>query len=92
MLTETINNISELLNIDYAILPNIITFIVVVVIIFLSVKGDLELKAILLIYGIVMGILSILGIDSVFNLFTIIESLITELTNLLFLKAVYYGN
>ena len=91
MLTETLDNLSTLLNIDNAILPNIITFIVVVVIIMLSVKGALELKSIVLIYGLVMGILAILGIESVFNIFTLIETVIEWVIESIFLRVAIYG-
>ena len=84
MLTETLNNFSELLNINSAIIPNIITFIIVAVLLIISMKSALDLKSIVMIYGLTMGILTILGIDSVFNLFTLLELLYNEIIELIF--------
>jgi len=76
MLSDVINNISTLIGIDSAILPNIITFFIVITLLFLSLKGMLSLTALIMVYVISMGILSILGIDSVFNVITLLEDLI----------------
>lgn len=84
MLTETLNNFSELLNINSTIIPNIITFIIVAVLLIISMKSALDLKSIVMIYGLTMGILAILGIDSVFNLFTLLELLYNEIIELIF--------
>jgi hypothetical protein len=88
MLTDTINNLSDFLTFNRTLIPNIITFIIVVILIFLSLKSGLEFKGILLIYGIAMGILSVLGIDSVFNIITILENIIDQLIDLIFMAVI----
>lgn len=77
MLENTINALSDLMGIDPVIIPNIITFIVVVVILYLSFKGQLSWVVLLSIYGIAMAVLTLLGIDSVFNIISIIEEFVT---------------
>ena len=74
MLGDTINNLSTVLGIDSAIIPNVITFIVVVIILAITLKGQLSLLTLGSIYAVAMTILTLLGIDSVFNLITIIEN------------------
>lgn len=74
MLTDTLNNLAELIGISNTIIPNIITLIVVVIILGLSLKGQLSLLAIGMTYGITMAILQLLGIESVFNIVTLIDN------------------
>lgn len=78
MLGDFLNNVSTLLNIDNAIIPNIITFMVVTVIVFVSLKSQLSWVTLGSIYAIAMGILSILGVDSVFNIITLVEDYVLE--------------
>ena len=85
MLSETLNNISTILNISPDIIPNIITFIIVTTIIIISLSSGLGWQGLLIIYGIVMLILQlVLGIESVFNIFTLFEKLIDEIGSLIF--------
>ena len=74
MLGDFLNNVSTLLNIDNAIIPNIITFMVVTVIVFVSLKSQLSWVTLGSIYAIAMGVLSILGVDSVFKIITLVEN------------------
>lgn len=74
MLGETIENVSILIGIDTDIIPNIITFMIVVILLALSLKGYLSLLTLSFLYAISMGVLSVLGIDSVFNIITLIEN------------------
>jgi len=91
MLTDTLNNISELLGISSTILPNIITLIVVVLLLVIGLSSQLDLKTMLLIYAVAMGVLSLLGIDSIFNIITLITNAINEIIDLIFM-GVGYGN
>lgn len=84
MLAPTINNISELLGIAHDIIPNIITFIVVVTLVVLALRGALEWISVLLIYALTMGVLTILGIDSVFNIISILKDLVGTIVDLIF--------
>jgi len=72
MLENTINNLSDFLTINQAIIPNIITLVVVFVMFYLTLKGGLTWIAIALVYTLVMGVLELLGISSVFNLITVL--------------------
>ena len=92
MLAETLDNLSELLSINPEILPNIITLIVVVLLIAVSLKSQLSWTTLLTLYGIAMVILELLGIDSVFNIITIIRVVVNELIDDLFLGVLPYGN
>ena len=74
MLTDTLKNISDLLGISYDIIPNIITFMIVVVILFISLRSQLSFLALATVYFISMGVLTVLGIDSVFNLITLVSN------------------
>lgn len=74
MLGETLDNLSTLLGINNTIIPNIITFMVVVTILFVTLKGQLSWVTLLTLYTLFMAILSLLGIDSIFNLITLVES------------------
>lgn len=77
MLYDTIITMSDLIGIDSSIIPNIITFVVVVGIVILTFKSQLTWISILGVYGISMAILSILGIESVFNIVTIVANVVT---------------
>lgn len=74
MLGTFLDNVSALLNINTDVLPNIITFVVVAFIIYLSLRGQLSWITLGSIYAIAMAMLTILGVDSVFNIITIIET------------------
>ena len=80
MLGETIDNISALLNINITIIPNIITFFIVVILIVLSFKmntsGLLSPVIMIALYTVSMTILTLLGIDSVFNIITLVGELL----------------
>jgi hypothetical protein len=73
MLGEFLNNLSFLLNIDTAIIPNIITLCVTIFILYLSFKAEISgissVVVLIALYTISMGILSLLGINSIFNIF-----------------------
>jgi len=84
MLTDTLTNISELLGISDSIIPNIITLMFVAVILFISLKSQLSLSAMIMIYVVSMTILTLLGIDSVFNLITLLEDVIDTVIDLVF--------
>jgi len=79
MFLETINNLSDLLTINRTIIPNIITFIVVVALIYLSFKGELGVAITIMLYTVSMSILELLGISSVFNIVTLAGSLINNI-------------
>ena len=79
MFLETINNLSDLLTINRTIIPNIITFIVVVALIYLSFKGELGVAITIVLYTVSMSILELLGISSVFNIVTLAGSLINNI-------------
>ena len=76
MLGETITNLSLLLGIDPTIIPNIITFIIVVFLIILTFRTEIgglaSVGVIIALYTVSMGILTILGIDSIFNIFSLL--------------------
>lgn len=91
MLSDTLNNISELLGISYNILPNIITLIVVILLITISLSSQLDLKTMVMIYAIAMIILTLLGIDSIFNIITLLEIVVEQIVDLIFIKVVTYG-
>ena len=80
MLGDTIDNISKLLMIDLTIIPNIITFIVLLVIIYLSFKmqvnGFSGLGFVVILYTASMGVLTLLGINGIFNIFSLIGDLL----------------
>ena len=84
MLAPTINNISDLLGIAHDVIPNIITLLIVVVLVFLALRGSLQWISVLFIYGLSMGVLTILGIDSVFNIITIIKDFVGSVVDLIF--------
>ena len=86
MLGEVLDNLSALLGINNTILPNIITFMVVVTVLFITLKGQLSWVTLLTLYTIMMAILSLLGIDSIFNLISIVENWVTGS-----IVGVYYG-
>jgi len=80
MLGETLNNISLLLDIDPTILPNIITFLVVIFLIFIGFKmnfGSISAPIVLIaLYTVSMTLLTLLGIHSIFNIITLIGNLL----------------
>ncbi len=80
MLTDIINNFSDFLTFDRSIIPNIITLIVVVFLIILGFKmnyGSISAPIVLIaLYTVSMTILTILGINSVFNIITLIGNLL----------------
>ena len=89
MLTSTIENLATLLGVSSDTLMNVITFFIVVLLIIISLSSGLEFKGIALIYGVTMTILQILGIESVFNIFTLIISAIEGLANEIFMGVSY---
>ena len=91
MLTETINNLAEFLTIEASIIMNIITVIVVAILILISLASSLEWVTVGIIYAISMIVLQILGIESVFNIITLIISAIEVLGDAIFM-GVIYGN
>jgi hypothetical protein len=80
MLGETIDSISILIGIELDILPNIITFIVVLVLLFLGFKMNLSgvssILILMALYTVSMSLLTMLGIDSIFNIITLIGDLL----------------
>lgn len=78
MLSDTLDNISTIMGISNTIIPNIITLIIVTFILILTFKGQLSWVTLGFIYAISMGILTILGIDSVFNIVTLIKDFVTN--------------
>ena len=89
MLTSTIENLATLLGVSSDTLMNVITFFIVILLIIISLSSGLEFKGIALIYGVTMTILQLLGIESVFNIFTLIISAIEGLANEIFMGVVY---
>jgi hypothetical protein len=71
MIGDTLENLSLLLNIDSSIIPNIFTLIILVIVLGLTLKSQLNILTIIPIYLIISGILALLGVESVFNLFTL---------------------
>ena len=84
MLESTVNNLSELLGIANNIIPDIITILTIIPLLLVGLRGGLSWATVLLIYGISMVMLSILGLDSQFNLVTLIEKAFNELVDLIF--------
>jgi hypothetical protein len=84
LLGGTLLRLSQLLRIPSSVIPNIITFIVVVILILTSIKGALEFKSIIIVYFISMTVLSLLGINSIFNLITILGTVIDAVIDLIF--------
>ena len=89
MLGDTFDNLSELLMLESSILPNIFTFIIVIILVGLAFSGQVEFKVMFILYFISMGILSILGVDSVFNLITLIQIAVEEVVDLIFMGVSY---
>jgi hypothetical protein len=71
MLGDTLENLSLLLNIDSSIIPNIFTLMIMIIVLGLTLKSQLNILTIIPIYLIISGILALLGVNSVFNLFTL---------------------
>lgn len=84
MLGTFFDNLSTILNIDTAIIPNIISFFVFIIVVGASLRSGLSWQGILIIYVIVSLILTLLGIDSVFNMISLLEALIDEIGSLIF--------
>lgn len=80
---ETIDKLSDFLTFDRAILPNLITLIIVIIINFLSLKGGAHWVAVIVINLIFMSLLEIMGISSVFNVISIINTIIEEIKDYL---------
>ena len=88
MLTELFNNLALFLGVEASVFMNVITLLVVVLLILIGLSSGLEFKGILLVYGIAMAILQILGIESVFNIFTLIGNVIEEITQAIFMAVI----
>ena len=88
MLTELFNNLALFLGIEASVFMNVITLLVVVLLILIGLSSGLEFKGIMLVYGIAMAILQILGIESVFNIFTLIGNVIDEITQAIFMAVI----
>jgi hypothetical protein len=79
MLTDFLNDLSDFLLIDRSIIPNVLTLIVYVTITILALKGGvLDFIALLIIYLIASTVLSLLGIESVFNVIDMILNFIDD--------------
>ena len=76
MLGETITNISILMGISESIIPDILTILVIIVLLIMTFKMDssglLSIVIIIALYTLSMALLSALGIDSTFNIFTLL--------------------
>jgi hypothetical protein len=88
MLTELFNNLALFLGIEASVFMNVITLLVVVLLILIGLSSGLEFKGILLVYGIAMAILQILGIESVFNIFTLIGDVLDEIAQSIFMAVI----
>jgi ABC-type polysaccharide/polyol phosphate export permease len=86
MIIETINNISQLLGIPLSVIPNIITLFVTIIILFVSMKSELSWSALAVLYAVFMAILSLLGIESVFNLVSLIVNALSDVLEILFMR------
>jgi hypothetical protein len=86
MIIETINNISQLLGIPLSVIPNIITLFTTIVILFVSMKSELSWSALAVLYAVFMAILSLLGIESVFNLVSLIVNALSDVLEILFMR------
>ena len=78
MLYDPIFELSKLIGIDLNIIPDIITFFVLIAIIILTFKSQLSWTLLLSIYAISMAVLSLLGIQSDFNIITIIGKVLGD--------------
>ena len=88
MLTDTLQNISDFLSISNTVIPNLITLSVVTVLVIISFRGAVDWKLAILLYMVSMAILTLLGIDSVFNLITLIENGIDAIWELIFMGVI----
>ena len=88
MLTELFNNLALFLGIEASVFMNVITLLVVVLLILIGLSSGLEFKGIMLVYGIAMAILQILGIESVFNIFTLIGDVLDEIAQSIFMAVI----
>lgn len=84
MIIETINDISKLLNIAPNIIPDIITLLATIILLFVSMKSELSWSALAVLYAVFMSILGLLGINSVFNLVTLIINALADVLEILF--------
>lgn len=84
MIIETINDISKLLNIAPNIIPDIITLLATIILLFVSMKSELSWSALAVLYAVFMSILGLLGINSVFNLVTLIINSLADVLEILF--------
>ena len=84
MLQTTIENLSLLLGISSSIIMNAITLLVVIILVILSATSGLDMKTLSMVYGVAMAALTILGIDSVFNIFTLIRTAFYALLDIIF--------
>ena len=76
MLFDDIATISKILGIPSTVIPDLITLFVVGFLILLTLKGQLSWITLVSVYTLSMGLLTLLGIDSVFNVVTLISNLL----------------
>lgn len=77
MLEDVINNMSTLMGIDTTVIPMIISVIVIIGIVYISLKGQLTIFSLLGLYALSMAVLSFLGIESVINIFTLFKEVVS---------------
>ena len=79
-----IDDMSTMFGIETNIIPNIITFFALVVVNWVMLRGgSVAISIFVFVNLFVMGILSLLEIDSIFNIISIIESIITDSLDLI---------
>jgi len=91
MLTEFLNDLSDFLLINRSILPNVLTLIVYVALTIIALKGGVsDFLTLLIVYLVASTVLSLLGVESVFNVIDMILNFIDDFSIWdLFQKAVF---
>lgn len=86
MLTDVINDLSDFLLLNRDIIPNLITLVIYAIVSIYALKGGVEWTMLAVMYLVVSGVLSLLGISSVFNL---VDLIIDGIGDIIFFKAVF---
>lgn len=84
MFATQIDKLTEFFTLPVNFIPDIITVPIIIFFIILFVKSALDYKAILLLFGLVMATLTVLGIDSQFNIFILLQTVIESILDVLF--------
>lgn len=79
MLTDFLNDLSDFLLMDRSIIPNVLTLIVYVALTIIALKGGVsDFLTLLIVYLVASTVLSLLGVESVFNVIDMILNFIDE--------------